>query len=199
MSEVDNAYNEGTPLEASTAAIKQAPSLLGTDDEVGLWTFSARDRLHSTIGKLFNVGPLDVPVNGQSRRSRLMNPNVTVDPLAGYSPLYGVIDQGLDELARDRAGPSRDIVALVVITDGRRRNLAGETLAGLLSRLNSAGSPARSIQVYVLAFHDRDVCTDLSATLDATVGGGHCQATTAGRVTNDLRKLLAGLWKGTGQ
>jgi hypothetical protein len=190
MAESVPGRNEGSPLEGSVAAVRQALTLLGSADQVGVLTFAGRDGHDPRITSLVDLGGLDA-----NRRGRLADLKISADLAAGQSPLYQVVDQGLHQLAARRPATATDVSALVVITAGNDLN-SGESLVRLQDRLLELPISSGEIPVYVLSF-TQAACTDLNKVLADTVGGA-CTLTQPDSVVGDLRKRLAGLWKGAG-
>ena len=175
--------NVGSPLEAATVAVRQSLTLLGTADKVGVWTFAGRPN-GFTITKLIALGPLTA-----DKRAKLADLEISADSGADRSPLYQVVDEGLQELTETRPSSAADVSALIVIVDGSNLN-SGEKLVSLQDRLPDAGN----IPVYVLAIR-ASACYDLSRDLAKTVGGA-CTTTQPDSLIDDLHTRLAGLWKG---
>ncbi|HEX2315188.1 MAG TPA: substrate-binding and VWA domain-containing protein [Thermomonospora sp.] len=139
---------EGVPGTGKTKgdlakeAAAEALAEFRSQDNVGLWMFSARLRGEQDWQELVPVGPMD------DERRRTLRERLLGLTLAGGTGLYNTTAAAYDRMNAAREEGS--INAVVVLTDGKNERPGGLDLEGLLARL---GAPQdERVRVFTIGY-----------------------------------------------
>lgn len=145
-----------TRLDLTKRAVTRALTLYDQRSEIGLWTFATDLGRRTDYREEVPVGPLGVPGDKSSGRTRLLRAVAAAQPIQGGGT--GLYDTALAAVRTVRAGwdPNR-VNSVLLLSDGRNDD-DGMSLGALLDRLTREQDPERPVPVTAIAFGpDSDV------------------------------------------
>lgn len=170
---------EQTRMERAKAAAIGALDCFGTQDYVGLWTFSGPKSGGAAHTEAAPVGPLNVGGLGNVIRGLNFNPK-------NDTALYATIADAAKQLA-DTAGPDV-ITAVIVLSDGQNDWRDNTDLEALVRTVGAANKPY-PVRIYTIGYGPEADIASLARIAEAS-GGQAYKATDAAKLNQIMQDVI---------